>query len=58
MICSSAVSLQKRAAAGQIDRRGFLYLATAIGLESLTKSFIEQLSQVFMLPFLHVRTSC
>src|SRR5215471_12675640 len=27
-------SLQKRAAAGQIDRRGFLHLATAIGLEA------------------------
>src|SRR5215468_3680620 len=27
-------SLQKRAAAGQVDRRGFLHLATAIGLEA------------------------
>ena len=27
-------SLQERAAAGQIDRRGFLHLATAIGLEA------------------------
>jgi len=32
--------------------------AVAEALESLTKSFIEQLSQVFMPPFLHVRTSC
>src|ERR1700752_3631532 len=27
-------NLQRRAAAGQIDRRGFLHLATAIGIET------------------------
>jgi choline dehydrogenase len=34
MAASLLASLQKRTAAGQIDRRSFLHLATAIGIES------------------------
>jgi hypothetical protein len=31
---------------------------TQDALESLIESFVEQMSQVFMLPIFHCRTSC
>ena len=35
-----------------------LLILVAIALESLIESFIELMSQVFMLPIFHRRTSC